>query len=232
MLSYEEIYAKHAVEYDELVAHEDYQGNLIQALAGIVELKEKSVIEFGAGTGRLTMLLSPFVKEIHAFDQSPHMLARAEKNLTAAGYKNFTLRTGEHLRTGAPSSAYDIAIEGWGFGHCILAQPKAWRDVAKSLLDQMQRVVKINGTCVVIETLGTGFEEPQVPNNELGLFYSYLETTAGFRRMCVRTDYRFDRVENASRVLSFFFGERMRTYVEEKKCTIIPECTGIWYRTA
>ncbi|MEK7251536.1 MAG: hypothetical protein AAB209_14055, partial [Bacteroidota bacterium] len=148
------------------------------------------------------------------------------------GWKNYILRTADHLQTDAPSSTYDIAIEGWGwgFGHSILAQPKAWRDVAEELVREMQRVVKKNGTCIIIETRGTGFEEPHIREDGLGMFYHYLETIAGFRRRYVRTDYRFESVENASRILSFFFGERMATFVAEKNQPMVPECTGIWYR--
>lgn len=206
MPDYRDIYRFHAAEYDELVACEDYQGNLTVALSSIVDLADKTVIEFGAGTGRLTQLLSRTAKEVHAFDSSSHMLSQAATNLSKLGFTNYTLKAANNLHTGAATSFYDVAIEGWSFGHSILEHSNNWRDAANALTLEMMRVVKQNGTCIIIETLGTGHDEPKVPENELGLFYEYLENAAGFERKAVRTDYRFESIEEASRVLSFFFG--------------------------
>ena len=53
------IYRTRADDYDTLVAREDFQGNLPQALAKIRPWAGLDVVELGAGTGRLTRLLAP-----------------------------------------------------------------------------------------------------------------------------------------------------------------------------
>ena len=69
-----EIYASRAPEYERLVAREDFAGNILKALQEIRVLAELDVVELGAGTGRLTCMLAPFVRSIRAFDASDHML--------------------------------------------------------------------------------------------------------------------------------------------------------------
>jgi hypothetical protein len=43
-MDYERIYAEHAERYDELVAAEDCDGNLLPALEAIVPLRERSAL--------------------------------------------------------------------------------------------------------------------------------------------------------------------------------------------
>ena len=48
--------------------------SLLPAIADIAALDGAAIIEFGAGTGRLTRQLLPYVRSLRAFDFSPHML--------------------------------------------------------------------------------------------------------------------------------------------------------------
>ena len=58
---FQDIYANQADSYEAMVAREDYEGNILKTLQGIRPLEGLDVIEFGAGTGRLTLLLDvPF----------------------------------------------------------------------------------------------------------------------------------------------------------------------------
>jgi len=77
MIDFKQIYAAQAEAYERLVAHEDYQGNLLPALREIRPFSGQTVVELGAGTGRLTRLIAPHVHQLTALDNSAHMLARA-----------------------------------------------------------------------------------------------------------------------------------------------------------
>ena len=72
------IYRNQAEQFDRLAAREDRRGNLFAALNDICPLQGARVVEFGAGTGRVTRLLSVVVEEIFAFDIEASMLARAQ----------------------------------------------------------------------------------------------------------------------------------------------------------
>jgi len=67
---------------------------------------------------------------------------------------------------------------------------------------------------------------PQPPENLVD-YFSVLEQQ-GFSSSWVRTDYRFESLEEAERVVSFFFGEAMLDEVVHDGSITLPECTGIW----
>ena len=85
MPSEKEVYSKHAAEYEALVSHEDYQGNILKAMQEILPLSGLDVLDLGAGTGRLASLLASHVRRVLAFDLSEHMLGIARDKLRAAG---------------------------------------------------------------------------------------------------------------------------------------------------
>lgn len=72
---FKDIYAQKADLYERMVAREDMHGNIFEALTEICPLDGIDVVEFGAGTGRLTRLLSVVVGHIHAFDEAQAMLS-------------------------------------------------------------------------------------------------------------------------------------------------------------
>src|SRR6185369_7224914 len=70
---FREIYDHHADWFDRLVSREDRVGGLLPAVLQVCELDGARVIEFGAGTGRVTRLVAPRARLVHAFDGSLHM---------------------------------------------------------------------------------------------------------------------------------------------------------------
>ena len=66
---------------------------------------------------------------------------------------------------------------------------------------------------VILETLGNGVEQQY-----------------GFDHTWIRTDYRFQTVEEAQRIVEFFFGQPSSSRGEELKLTVLPEGTGSWWR--
>ena len=53
MADYEAIYDHQADAYDRMVRAEDCEGNLLRALAALVELDGARALEVGVGTGRI-----------------------------------------------------------------------------------------------------------------------------------------------------------------------------------
>ena len=226
------IYANEAARYDALVSREDYQHNLLPALQAIRPLDGLDVIEMGAGTGRLTRLLAPVVQSIRAYDASAHMLETARATLQATGTTNWTLEVGENHALPAPASSADLCIAGWSFGHCCGWYPDSWRDEIGKALAEMQRVLRPRGTAIILETLGTGRETPSPPTDALAAYYHWLEHEHGFSSTWIRTDYQFASVQEASELTRFFFGADLADPVQREQLTIIPECTGIWWKAA
>lgn len=229
MPTFEEIYAQHADKYDALVTREDYQNNLLPAIRAIAPDANAEVVEFGAGTGRVTRLIAPHYKFVRAFDQSAHMLEVAKSTLDALNISNVSLEVGLNDALPIPDASADVSIAGWSFGHVTEWNADTWRDKISTAVGEMKRVLRPNGVAIIIETMGTGSEHPAPPNQALADYYAYLENELGFTGASIRTDYQFASLEEAVGLAGFFFGDEMAARIQRENLVILPECTGIWW---
>jgi ubiquinone/menaquinone biosynthesis C-methylase UbiE len=228
---FQNIYAHHADQYEALVTREDCEGHILPALQAISPLAGLDVVEFGAGTGRLTTLLAPLVKSIRAFDVSSAMLDVARARLQRGGWSNWRAEIGDNRALPAETASADVAIQGWSFGHFCGWYPDTWRDEIGKAVQEMRRVLRSGGTAIMLETLGTGRESPQPPSDSLAAYYKMLEDELGFSVTWIRTDYRFESLAEAERLTRFFFGDALAEAVKANHWVILPECTGIWWQT-
>jgi len=232
LADYRHIYNHQADLYERLVAREDQHGNIRPALARTRPLSGLAVVELGAGTGRITRLLAPEVKRITAFDISPHMLSVAERKLSRSGLRNWRLGAADNRCLPLKNHAADLAIAGWSLGHSVGWYPESWRHEIGRTLAEMARVLRPDGTIILLETLGTNRETPLPPTPGLAALFDWLEKEHRFQRFWIRTDYRFASVEEAGDLSRFFFGDEMADAILAKGSPIVPECTGIWWRVA
>lgn len=230
MPTFEEIYRSHAQTYDQLVSREDHQGNILSTLRRICPLEGMSVLELGAGTGRLSKLIAPLTQRLIISDLSPAMLQMAvsaldgqtqTQNPTAALIAN---------NDALPlcDQAVEVVLAGWSLGHTIGWYPDSWPERIRRTLEQMRRVTRPGGMLIIIETLGTGFEVPTPP--PILIPYYDLLKEMGFSQTWCRTDYRFETLSEAETLTRFFFGDSLATEVVQKSWLILPECTGFWWK--
>lgn len=227
---YKNIYQNKAALYERLIAREDYRGNIFQALMDIHPLDGASVVEFGAGTGRLTRIMSVLAKFIYAFDIHRPMLLEGQRVLTETGMENWSLACADNHTMPLKTGVADIAIEGWSFGHVMRWYPDDWQVRINQYLAEMQRLLKPDGTIILMETMGTGQREPSPPAEHLATLYRYWEEGLGFNYQWIRMDFQFESVAEADELIRFFFGDDMADRLVAGKNIIIPECTGIWWK--
>ena len=230
-----EIYDRYAREYNELVNAEDYQGNLAPALLDVADWNDANVVEAGTGTGRVTALYADRADHIVCFDRSAHML-EAARNRLGRFTDRITFIEGDNLDLpkDAVTHAFggqvaDILVEGWAYGHAVMDSGKP-ASTCRTLLSSSRRLLREGGTVVLMETLGTAVDEASPPHPLLEAFYLELEDAHGFKRVEIATDYRFSSVEEAERIMGFFFGEEMAAEVRRRNSSTIPEWTGLWWR--
>lgn len=227
-MDYHEIYARYGERYDRLVAREDYQQNILPALQKIRRLEGATVVELGAGTGRLSCLLAPLVKQILLLDASQHMLDVAADKLAHLELDNWQTQVADNRSLPVKDQSADVAISGWSLGYLVGEHPESWQKELGTALREMERVLRPGGTIVILETLGTGHETPHPPTEGLAAYYWFLEER-GFGSTWIRTDYRFASPDEAEGLTRFFFGDELAAQVVENKWVILPECTGIWW---
>ena len=219
-----EVYQQHADLYDELVNHEDYKYNLSVFLKKNIIWSDKTVCEFGVGTGRITKIYVDEIDKATLFDNSMHMIEKAKINLSRWLKKiEFCIRDNRDINS--IEKEYDIVIEGWSFGHLIveeLCDKEIWID---RLIKESVRISKEK--VIFIETMGTNVDSPNPPGESLVRFYEKLREY-GFNESIIETNYLFDNYEEAARVIGEFFGDAMKNEIKVKKIREIKEYTGIW----
>jgi len=225
MPDHKAIYNEEAANYERLVSQEDYEGNILKAIQEVLPLDGIDVVETGAGTGRVTRLLAPFVKSIAAFDSSEHMIALAEDSLSQGGWHNWRTGVADHRHLPVGDGTADLCISGWSVCYLVDWNRGAWQEDVKQALSEMQRTLKPGGSLMLIETQGTGFTTPHPPDHLIDYFHSL--TDWGFQFKWFRTDYRFKDAQEAREASTFFFGAEMAEKIEG---AYLPECTGLWWK--
>ncbi len=228
MTDHQDIYREQAAQYDLLVSREDYQQNIFPALNQIVPFAGLTIAEFGAGTGRLTCMLAPIVSRIYAFDLSSHMLKAAAEKLVKSGALNWSVVVSDHRLMALCDGAADVALSGWSLCYVVVDHPETWQRELALALNEMRRVIRPAGMIILLETLGTGFEQPTPPEH-LHQYYDAL-AKQGFQRRWIRTDYCFHSQAEAESSARFFFGDEIVSKLREEHGDVfLPECTGIWW---
>lgn len=224
--SQERMYEERAEEYDALIGAEDVDGLLREAL-DLKSLDGKSVVDVGAGTGRLARWLAPHAAHIHLVDRAKPMLEVARTHLERDGHSSkVSIHAADARELPLGDDSVDAAFAGWVFGHFRHWMPDGWKAEVDTAVAEMRRVVRGSGPLVIIETLGTGHE---VPRQHEGLeeYFGHLEAI-GFTREWVRTDYLFDSVDAACATMGAFFGAALVAKIRQNEWARVPECTAIF----
>ncbi|MGC4118859.1 MAG: class I SAM-dependent methyltransferase [Myxococcales bacterium] len=225
--SQERVYQESAEAYDALVAAEDADGHLPRALAELVDVHGKDVVDVGAGTGRVTRVALQGARSVCLVERARPMLELAEQRLGALGRTGLSFHVADARALPLPNASVDVAVAGWVFGHFRHWMPQGWRNEVDAAVSEMRRVLRAQGTLLIIETLGTGHTTPRT-HEALDEYFTWLETHHGLTRRWVRTDYAFPDEVAAARVLGPFFGEAFAERVRRERWARVPECTGIW----
>lgn len=222
------VYAEQAEDYDVLIAAEDADGELRDALMERAPTAGKRVADIGAGTGRLARWVAPAAQHVHLIDRAPAMLEIARRHLAADGLSHKTsIHVGDATALPLADDSVDAALAGWVFGHFRHWMPDGWRRAVDDALEEMRRVVAGGGAMAIIETLGTGYETPR-EDSGLEPYFEHLEAEHGFRRSWHRTDYVFGDPATAARAMGAFFGEEMAATVQDRRWSRVPECTALF----
>ena len=222
------IYQSEGERYEALVSREDYQGNIPSTFDEIIRVDELDIIDLGAGTGRLTLILAPRAKSIRAFDVSAEMLRVCRERLIASGLSNWGVAVADHRNLPVEDHSVDLVVSGWSVSYLAVWNPEQANQELDKWLLEMRRVLRKDGIIILFESLGTGNESP-IRLEHVESTYQWLDAHR-FQNKWIRTDYQFESLDEAVELAGFFFGAEMADRVRERRLVILPECTGVWWR--
>jgi len=223
MAEHEDVYRNETETYHALVSREDYLHNLDVTIKRLIP-SDSSILESGAGTGRVTKILAPLASELTAFDISVPMVSRAYTISEMDGSHFLGYGSADHRHLPVGSARFDWIVSGWSVCYLVSWQRKNWIPEVIIALQEFLRVLKPDGRILIIETLGTGKTAPEPPPHLID-YLQFLDNV-GFNRQWIRTDYLFDNAKSARSLTEFFFGSEMLQFIESG--TLLPECTGLW----
>jgi ubiquinone/menaquinone biosynthesis C-methylase UbiE len=222
------IYQSDGDRYEALIAREDYQENILRAIEEILNVDGLDILDLGAGTGRLTLLLAARAGSIRSFDASAEMLRVCRERLVASGLSHWQVDVADHRQLPVMKKSADLAVSGWSVSYLAVWDQENGTAELDKWLAEMERVLRPGGTILLFESLGTGNETP-IRLEHVESTYRWLDSR-GFENKWIRTDYKFESVTEAAELAGFFFGEEMVEQIRKKGSVILPECTGVWWR--
>ena len=222
------IYQTDGDRYEALIACEDYKGNIGETLDEIINVDGLDVLDLGAGTGRLAVMLAPRARSMRAFDVSEEMLRVCRTRFESSGLSNWQVEVADHRSIPVPDHSADLAVSGWSVAYLYVWNPETWRSELEKWLGEMKRILRPGSFIVLFESLGTGNELP-IKLEHLKEYYPWLDEV-GFQNKWIRTDYKFDSIDEAEELSRFFFGNELGDKVRKNNWVILPECTGVWWK--
>src|SRR5919109_4013867 len=143
------IYQSDGDRYEALISREDYQGNIPRAIDVIINVDGLDVLDLGAGTGRLTLMLAPRAKSIRAFDASAEMLRVCRERLAKSGLSNWQVDVADHRQLPVPDHSADLVVSGWSVSYLAVWNQENGEAELDNWLTEMKRVLRKAGTIIL-----------------------------------------------------------------------------------
>ena len=109
------------------------QPNLLPWLLETAVLSGRRAVDLGAGTGRLTLEMLPYVESATAVDASAEMLERLALKAGPQASSKLEIVVADYASTGLPSGAYDLIVSGWAVCYCASSTFPGWEERLDSL---------------------------------------------------------------------------------------------------
>lgn len=227
MTSHKDIYNEKSFSYEDMISR---QPDLTEVIKEIKPFKGMDVLDLGAGSGRLSNFIAPEAKSLVCTDISKSMLDLLNEKLKRKNTTiNWTTLVADHREIPIEDASVDLVISGWSISYLTNSSNEDGNKNLETIIKEIKRVLRPNGSIIILETLGTGTETPNPPQF-LKEYYSLLECKYDFSHRWIRTDYRFSNTLEAKKNTEFFFGAELARKIDENQWSTVPECAGIWWK--
>ncbi|MDD5143795.1 class I SAM-dependent methyltransferase [Methanoregula sp.] len=118
------IFDNRAAAWDDIPRRAKLAADVARAICNTVKIiPEMDVLDFGCGTGLLTLRFQPLARSITGIDSSKGMLAVLEEKIREQGLTNVTAQCIDVENGKIPDGKYDLIVSSMTFHHIRDVQP-------------------------------------------------------------------------------------------------------------
>ncbi len=231
------LYSKYPEVYNELAASEYADGTIIKTVRKIVNLKNKTVVDIGSGTGLSTFEVAKHAKFVYGIEPEKAMKVKAVKNAKKMNVKNVKFLKGQAEKIPMKDNSVDVAT-------AFTSIPSNYSDfsnipkMVKDVVREVSRVVKKNGYFIIANLppkWGGGELAPILhgkTRERKGSFASILDKSLrkGFKYKDIFVYSRFGSLKKALEVYGFIFGKKAIYYLKKHNKSTIKWKFRIYYK--
>jgi ubiquinone/menaquinone biosynthesis C-methylase UbiE len=186
----------------------DPEQRISSAMQAIAPLKDRVLLDVGAGVGDRTILYARLAAHVYALEPDPEALPILRGRVKSSGASNVTVVPAGAEAIPLEDNCVDVAYATWSYFFGPGSEPG---------LLEVERVVRPGGDIVVVQNYG---------HDEVSHFWAPRESECegwppwfidhGFSYQVVDTVWSFRTRDEALAVLEFLWGEPARAYVLEQ----------------
>lgn len=146
------MYGEYSLLYDKWCACYDVDNEEMSILKDNVLIRNKTVLDIGCGTGRLTMRLAQEAKEVYGIDLDDYSINVLNNKIADKGIKNIKTYCEDILEVDFPSNNFDIIVFSWS----LYSLPN---DSYSLLFEKIHSWLTDEGKMLILQPQNGEFEE-------------------------------------------------------------------------
>lgn len=223
-------YSNYPELYDKFSRYEDSKNQIFEFIKRRVNLKNKIILDLGAGTGRYSILFSLLAKKVYALEPSLVMRNILRQRVKENNIKNLYLINKQAQDFELSNDSIDVIFSSWvlsGIYDWHSNTPKNELRQRKEeiviIIAKLERILKNGGSIIVIETAPGQYGGELQPiimggrEDFSGNFTDWFTNKFGFKSFKKNTVFNFKSASEAAEIFGFVYGNKIREYILQKE---------------
>lgn len=223
------LYSDYPKLYDRFSNCEDSEDQIFEFIKKDFDIKNKTILDLGAGTGRYSILFSLLADKVYSLEPSSEMRDILNQKVKVNNIKNLHLIDKPAQDFELPDNSIDIIFSSWVLSgiynwHINTSKNELHKKKKEliAVVDKLKRILKDGGSIIVVETApgqyGGELQSFIMGSKEdfSGNFTGWFADEFGFKSFRKNIDFNFDSTAEAAEIFGFIYGNKVREHILKK----------------